>query len=165
MSYYGEQLQERLENDRRAVRENERRIGRMIGGGGNKEDFEDLSNDRNIRQIEMIARYFDLETSGRYNPTDSLNELIEEVCGTAEIPKRRVHLEGSWWKDGDGPLLVKLKDSGDLLALFPGTVNGYYNPDPDSGEKTRITAKNSGAFEEYAYCFYRPLPQGSLSGK
>ncbi len=165
MGNYGEQLRERLEKDRRSVRENERRIGRMVGGSGNKEDFEDLSTDHNIRQIEMIARYFHLETSGKYEKTTDLNELIEEVMGTGETPKRRVHLDGRWWKDGDGPLLVRMKESGELLALFPGAVNGYYCPDPDTGEKKRITQKDSDLFEENAICFYRPLPEGSLTGK
>ena len=165
MSFYGDQLKERLENDARSVRESERRLGSLIGGRGNEKDYEDLSYDRNIRQIEMIARYFHLETTGRYEKVKTTEELIEEVMGTSEVPKRRVHLDGTWWKDGDGPLLVRLKESGDLKALFPGAVNGYYNLDPDSGEKIRITKHNCNAFEEYAFCFYRPLPQGSLSGK
>ena len=165
MGSYGKQLKERLEKDARSVRESERRIGAMIGSSKIREDYADLSFDNNIRQIEMIARYFYLSTSGKYEKTDDFDELIEAVMGTSETPKRRVHLEGAWWKDGDAPLLVRIKDSDSYLALFPGAVRGYYSLDPDSGEKHRITGKDSARFEEYATCFYKPLPEGRLSGK
>lgn len=52
-----------------------------------------------------------------------------------------------------------------MLALIPNQIRGYYYIDPETGKKIKVTRNNKDLFDEEAYCFYKPLPQKSLTGR
>ncbi len=166
MSYYGEQLKERMERDRYLVKKNERGLGDTISiKRASIEDVTQTGQD-NLRQIELIAEYFKLEVSPYQPSGEALPELIDLILHPTGIMKRSVLLSGPWWKDSDAPLLVTRREETDqVLALFPDTFEGYYYRDSESGQKIRITKKDQDLFAEQAFCFYRPLPAKPLSGK
>ncbi len=166
MGIYGEQLKERRTMDDLSVKKN----GCLLAGSVSSRvpfDGSLRTMHDNLHQIEMIADYFQLEIPV-YDPgEEALPELIDRILHPTGIMKRRVLLDGPWWKDGDAPLLVTFR--GDkperVLALFPDTFRGYYYRDSQTNRKIRITGKNQDQFEKNAFCFYRPLPPKPLTGK
>ena len=164
MSLYGEQLQERLKRDRKSIKEGESLLANSVST--KKTAFHDPKQTarENLRQIELIAEYFNLEIP-YYEPKDeALPELIELILRPTGTSKRKIRLDGPWWKNADGPLLVRFLNDDEVLALFPDTFRGYYFIDRHTGEKIKITKADQKLFEEEAYCFYRPLPAKPLSG-
>ena len=61
----------------------------------------------------------------RFKKGQNVNEMIEYLVRPLGIMRRRVLLEDKWWKNGDGPLLAVIKESGDMCALIPGKISGY----------------------------------------
>ena len=165
MSLFGEQLETRLDNDKRAVDKNERLLGAALSGGRTSFSDAKVSAGSVAQQMDLIARYFHLEPPEI--PTDgrSADEIVEESLKITNIAKRSVRLTGEWWKDGDGPLLVTTRDGNGAIALFPGAISGLYYVNAATGKKTRVTAQNAQQFGEDALCFYEPLPPRPMTGR
>lgn len=166
MNIFEEQLRNRIENDNQAASENLKKLGDAVSGKKRKYYDEDIvASQENIRQIEMICRYLELTYPDDPPPAQNMTELIENYLRPSGATKRLVELTDGWWDDGDGPLLAQLKGTRDVIALLPDTFSGYYYTDRKTGEKVSVTKKNKDLFEKDAYCFYKPLPNRSLSGK
>ena len=165
MSILQEQLRKRAANDRRAVETGERLLGSAVGKYRIETDSADTFLPEDQRQVAMVARYFHLDIPEEIGPCRELPEMIDRMLGPSGASKRRTRLTEKWWKNGDGPLLIRLKDSGRILALFPGFLKGFYYVHPDTGKKIRITEKNSEMFGETAYTIYRPIPESVRTGK
>ena len=167
MGYYGEQLKERMEQDQLCVKRNERWLGDTVSSRriGLEESIQEKQD--NLRQIELIADYFQLEVPPCHPSTQALPELINLILHPAGIMKRSILLDGPWWKDGDSPILVRRRgqDTERVLALFPDTFRGYYYTDSRTNQKIRITKREQALFEKEAFCFYRPLPAKPLTGR
>ena len=78
------------------------------------------------------------------------------------LMKRRVELTGSWWRDAFGPIMAYTKESGEPVAVLPGSFGGYSYIDRASGKRVKINAKTAQIFDTEGYCFYRPFPQKKL---
>ena len=167
MGYYGEQLKERMEQDLRSVRKNERTLADTVSSRRISFDESTQTEQDNLRQIELIADYFRLEVPPYHPSGEALPELIDLILHPTGIMKRSILLDGPWWKDGDGPVLVRRQgdETDHVLALFPDTFRGYYYRDSQTNQKIRITKKEQEMFMKQAFCFYRPLPAKPLSGK
>ena len=125
----------------------------------------DTASQETIRQVGLILKYFRLEIPENPPVFENILEQTDALLQPSGAMRRRIVLSDSWWRDGDGPLLATLKETGRVLALIPGRLGGYYYIDQKSGDKVRITKQNNALFEEKAYCFYKPLPQKSLTGR
>ena len=167
MSLYGEQLKERKTADQYAVQKNERLLANSVSSVKSAVQEQSLSAEENLRQIELIAHYFQIAVPFYQPGEEALPELIDLILRPTGIMKRAIRLDGPWWRDGDAPLLVKWrgKEGERLLALFPDTFSGYYYRDSQTNKKIRITQKNRDRFETEAFCFYAPLPPKPLTGK
>ena len=167
MGYYGEQLRKRMEQDLQSVHKNERILADTVSRKSLFSDGSIQTEQDNLRQIELIAEYFEIEVPPCQPSGEALPELIDLVLHPTGIMKRSILLDGPWWKDGDSPLLVRRRDSDpdQVLALFPDTFKGYYYKDSQRNRKIRIRANDQALFEEQAFCFYRPLPPKPLSGR
>ena len=143
MGIYGEQLKERQTMDDLSVKKN----GRMLAGSVSSRIPFDGSPDTihdNLRQIGLIADYFRLEVPVYEPGEEGLPELIDLILHPTGIMKRRVLLDGPWWKDSDAPLLVTFREDKPerVLALFPDTFRGYYYRDSQTNRKTRRTGRS-----------------------
>jgi NHLM bacteriocin system ABC transporter ATP-binding protein len=61
-------------------------------------------------------------------------------------------------------MLGTTKD-GNIVALLPGRVRGYYYKDSRTGESVKVNKKNADLIEEEAICFYLPFPLRKLQIK
>ena len=167
MDDYGKQLKERMEQDRHFVKRNERILANTVSSQKSSLDDTFRPMKENLRQIELIADYYQIELPVHQLDKGDLSFLIDRILGPAGIMKRSVLLNGPWWRDGDAPMLVSFREgeSKQLLAIFPDTFSGYYYRDRGTNEKIKITRELAGRFEKNAFCFYPPLPARPLTGK
>ena len=164
MSWFGKQIQSRIKKDRDSVSDALLQVVDSIGG---KEKFHAReSQTDNVRtEVARICHHFALEIPEEVPSTDKINDLIDYLVRPLGIMRRRVLLEDRWWKNGDGPLLAVEKETGMMVALIPGRFSGYTYYDRRTNNFVKVNASNKDRFETNAVCFYRPLPQKSLSGR
>ena len=168
MSLFGEQLQDRIKRDDRAATGNLKKLANVASGkkaGSFSALKEELRNEGNLRQIERICNYLKIDFPKKVKESDNIDEQIDFFLQPSGASKRRVILEDKWRRNGDGPLLVKYKERDEYLALFPNTFRGYHYVDEETGRNKRVGKERSGEFEQEAYCFYKPLPARSMTGK
>ena len=101
-----------------------------------------------------------------YNPVDTESiknspEPLRDILHASKVQARKVILEGQWWKQDCGPLLVFDHDE-NAAALVP-VKNSQYEI-KQSGKPTIIlTEEIAKSLKEYGYILYRSLPMRSLS--
>ena len=164
MSWFGEQIQNRIRKDREHVSDSLLQVADSVGGKARFHARE--SEAENIRtEVARICHYFELEIPEEVPATDSVNDMIDYLVRPLGIMRRRIVLEDRWWKNSDGPLLAVEKETGRMRALLPGLFSGYKYYDDRTGDFTKVNASNRDRFEMDAVCFYRPLPNEAMTGK
>ncbi len=161
---FEEQLQDRIDRDRLELSQSLIDVADSLRG---KERFHSWNkpSEEARRQVEIICQYYHVLTPEEIPKTSNINDMIGYITQPLGVMHRRVQLNEKWWKNGDGALLAVFKESGQVIALLPGTISGYVYRDDKTGKRIRVTAENEGLFEREAQCFYRPLPRKKMSGK
>ena len=165
MSIFGEQLQNRIQTDEFEEELNLKRLGDAAAGKKRIYYRESTDSMEHFRQIETICRFLGLEVPDKVRECSTLDERISFMLQPSGATRRRVELNDVWWKNGDGPLLAEVEETGEMLALIPNRFRGYHYTDPKTGQTVRVTKQNRGQFSTEAICFYKPLPNTSLSGR
>ncbi|MBR1497788.1 MAG: ATP-binding cassette domain-containing protein [Oscillospiraceae bacterium] len=157
MGWFGNQIEERREADRRQLEDAFVRVAGVVMG---RRGAERIGDGRAITKnaIDEILKYYHLRPV----------ELPEDIKGPEEqlayclrpygMMWRKVELTKGWYRDAYGPMLAFRRDGGMPAALLPGSVSGYYFRDGETGRRVRLDAKTEALFETGAICFYRPLP-------
>ena len=165
MSLFGEQIQNRIEQDDLS----QARVLRELGdaaAGKNRGFFAEFSGSSGtIKQIEQICDYLNLPVPETIPELDSIAEQVDVMLQPSGATRRMVELNDIWWKNGDGPLLAQMKETGEIYALIPNRFQGYHYTDLNTGKRIRITKQNKDRFEPFAYCFYKPLPDRPLTDR
>ena len=163
MSIFGQQLQNRIEEDEKMCTRNLHVLGEAAKGHYYKGADGDLSSKQTVRQLERILQYLRISLPENLPLSDDLNEQIELVMQESGTVFRDVELGDIWWKNGDGPLLALVRETGEAKALIPGALDGYFY-EGQTGKRIRVTKKNKDQFELSAWCFYKPLPNTAVTG-
>ena len=162
MSWFSSQIEERRQADQQLLEDSFLKIAGVVLG---QHTAERIGDARIVTKsaIDEILKYY------HYKPV----ELPENIAGTGQqldyclriygLMRRTVELTEGWYKDAFGPVLAFTKEEGLPVALLPGTIRGYSFKDPKTGEKMSLNAATAARFETEAVCFYRPLPQKSLT--
>lgn len=96
--------------------------------------------------------------AGRSN-ADTAAELAE-LNG---LRSRQVLLGDRWWQADSGPLLAFTADGDQPVALLPQRwKRGYIAIHADGGQ-VEVSQASASGIKPYAYVFYRPLPNKSLT--
>lgn len=165
MDNYSKQLLKRLSQDEQEMSDALTDVADSLTG---RRGFHDrkTSDEAVRREIETVCRYFGAPFPEELPETDDINDLIDIILRPSGIMRRRVLLTGRWWEDAEGPLLAAIRDSGgQVKALLPQKVRGFYYRDPVTEEKIRLKREQRNLFEEEALCFYRPLPAEPVSDR
>ena len=115
----------------------------------------------NRRAVMDIAEQLDVDIPHSSNEDYSIQYYLDEVFRPQGIMWREVRLGEKWYADAMGVMLGSLED-GRCVALIPHGLGGYVYRDPDTGEKTQVTARNAKKLQRDAKLFYRPLPAREL---
>ena len=165
MSFFGNQLKEKIQNTQRETQHNLKALGDAVEGQKKASYSYDMIGKDPDPQIRSICSFLKIDVPDEIRDFETAREAIDFILHSSGATKREIELSEGWWKEGDGPLLARLKDTGKYIALFPGSFQGYYYYDPKTEKKIRITKKNQGCIEKEAVCFYKPLPNIPLTGK
>ena len=84
---------------------------------------------------------------------------VRRIALANGIRTREVMLDGTWWRKDIGPLIVRRKADGRVLALLP-VKGSYVVADPAVNRLTRLTRTSAAAFGNRGTVLYRPLPPG-----
>lgn len=93
---------------------------------------------------------------------EGINTRLEYMLNRSGIMRRRVELEGKWWKDTTGALLGSTKN-GDVTAILPVFPSGYRFFDAEIGKWVKVNDRTEKKLEKDAFCFYRALPAKKLN--
>lgn len=114
------------------------------------------------KAVALLLNYlgidFDKDILKDMNRREELDDTLVEVG----VMHREVALEGKWYKQSMGSMLVK-KTNGGYAALLPTVGGRYMMYDYENNERCYLTDKLAAMLEKKAYVLYPPLPQEKLS--
>ena len=90
-------------------------------------------------------------------------EQVLSIGTASGFRTRVVALRDEWFKGDNGPMLGQLADTLAPVALIPTSPTSYECIDPGSGRRQPVTAEVAETLSDFAYTFYRPMPQGLLA--
>lgn len=92
-------------------------------------------------------------------------KTVEEICNAAKIRFRKIPLEGKWWHQNLGHLVVFETNTSQPIALIYDKKKHYISINPSDGSEIPVTGKNSQRYVPTAYSFFAPLPAKATSLK
>ena len=162
MSWFEEQLETRKRLDDEQVAEAYERIAHSISGGKRtaRMTMDDVAATDSA--VAAVLRYFGRTPADVPNSLTDVSDRMDYAVRSCGMMKRKVVLEGRWWTDATGAYLGQLK-TGEPIAIIPLGLRSYGYVEPLTNKKVLLTARTAADVAPEAYCFYRPLPEESLS--
>ena len=131
MSWFDEQIKQRLKNDDAQFAEAFARLSYAVTGRAVPGGF--ASDDRRAGDaIAEMLSYYGIRMEETDEVFPNLNERLEFYMRPHGIMRRSVRLEGAWYKDCIGAMLGSTAQ-GAVVALIPGAVGGYTYMDHETG--------------------------------
>ncbi|MBR2134584.1 MAG: NHLP bacteriocin export ABC transporter permease/ATPase subunit [Eubacterium sp.] len=164
MGLYDDQIKERIKNDDALFSDAFFEMSSVVMG---KKALLDALNDQSKQAknaIYEILNYYGVAPKELPVSVKDVSDQIDFLLRPTGIMKREITLDGTWYKDGIGPLLATTVD-GKVVALIPGKVSGYKYFDYESGKDIRVTKKNYKNISPDVICFYKPFPLRKLTSK
>ncbi|HEX9034355.1 MAG TPA: NHLP bacteriocin export ABC transporter permease/ATPase subunit [Streptosporangiaceae bacterium] len=114
-----------------------------------------------LAAVRLVAAHLGFGASAPAVPEAAGRRMdpVARIALANGVRVRDVRLEGRWWKRDLGPLVVRRREDGQVLALLPAR-GGYVLADPVAGQVTRLTRAGAGGLQERGTVLYRPLPSG-----
>ena len=160
MNGFTEKIHAKKNLDSLAFEDASKSVNNLIDGQNN------LKNKSYINSCEEaladICGYFKENIVSLPKEIVDTEDIMQYVMNEGGIMRRRVVLNGKWWKEGAAPLLCQSAD-GIFRALLPSYNGGYEYS--DNGVIKKVTRKNENYFEKECYCFYKSMPFKSLKTK
>ena len=161
MSWFDEQIRLRKKNESEAFEESILGMTSAVLG----QRVSDALRDKRFvvkAAIDEILQFFHCKPvqlpATVTDPVEQLNRALRPHG----IMCREVALSGKWYRETFVPMIGIRREDGLPVALIPGKFGGYTWHDA-SGQPVKAGEKTCAQLEEEAICFYRPLPQRSLT--
>ena len=161
MSWFDEQIKQRKRSDRELFEDALFDMASVVLGARAAGELKD----RRIvtkAAIDEVLKYYHLKPAELSDTPVEPVEQLEYALRPHGLMYRSVILSENWYRDAFGPMIVSRKADGLPVALLPKPLRGYWYRDTD-GRKVTVRRKTMEQFSTEALCFYRPLPQRSLS--
>jgi len=161
MGWFDEQIRQRAESDRTVLEDS---FYQMAGAVLNKWTADRIEDEQLVASeaLGSILKYYHQKPVEIPEEITDINDQITYVLRPTGLMVREVQLEEGWQNDAYGPMLGCFRESGQTVALLPGSVWGYWYVDPETGMKNRVTKKTAKLFRTEALCFYKPLPMKKI---
>ena len=158
MGWFEKQIKQSADLDQQAFEDSLFRAAGVIIG---KDSAASLGASRYNagKAIDDILQYYRFKSVEIPKKIESYGEQLDYCLRPYGMMKREIMLEDGWYKDAYGPVLGKMKESGEQVALLPGKIRGYYFTDVKTGRRVKLNSRTEKLLEREAYCFYKPLPQ------
>ena len=161
MSWFDEQIKQRIRNDNNAFEDAFSQLSGVILGKKLGAEYDDDTRQAKDA-LEDILKYYRVPMQEVPDSMSDIHDILEFLLRPSGIMRRTVELEGSWYKDGIGALLCQMED-GSIVALIPKSTSGYTYLDRTTGKKVTVNKKNAAAFGTQAISFYKPFPLKELT--
>jgi NHLM bacteriocin system ABC transporter ATP-binding protein len=122
------------------------------------------SNDALFKACHLIGQHMGITMKPvrRERKSGVVTDRVQDIAQTSGIRARKVVLKDDWWRQDNGPLLAFREETGEPVALLPGTPTTYRYHCPATGESGTLTEKEAEKLQPFAYMFYRTLPPRPL---
>ena len=162
MSWFEEQLETRKRLDDEQVAGAYERIARSVVGAKRAPRMTLDDAAATDSAVAAVLRYFGKVPSKIPDSLTDTSDRMDYAVRSCGMMKRKVTLEGRWWNDATGAYLGQLK-SGEPIAIIPQGLRSYGYVEPLTNKKVLLTSRTAADVLPEAFCFYRPLPEESLS--
>lgn len=164
MGWFDEQIRERKRSDNSVISES---LYDVIGAVSGKKIFYIPQDSRKAikNEIDKILGFYRIKSRDLPDSVKNTEEQLEYLLRPCGIMRRTVILKGKWYKNAFGPLLARKKSDGSIVALIPSKSSVYMFTDAAKGKAVKVFSGNADEFEQEALCFYKPFPQGRLTGR
>ena len=125
MSDFNKQIRNRQTHDKLHLH----RAVQTLTGAVNRETIYDSGMDLNAGSdaaLYDICRFFGLPDKELSSDLTELEEKLNYLMDSRGVMRRRVTLDGDWWKNMSGPVLGRMKADGTVIALLPDALNRYF---------------------------------------
>ena len=150
MGWFDEQIKQRMQSDEEILEDSFFRMAGAVLDRRSEERMNDARMDdrRAITReaLDGILRYFHKKPAEIPDGMEDPAEQLACALRPTGLMTREVKLEQDWRRSAFGPMLGTMKDTGELVALMPGTLTGYWYRDSDTGRKLRITRRTEKLF-------------------
>ena len=164
MNWFEEQLQKRKASDQQLLENTFAQAAGIVYGQKTADALLDESMIAE-RAIDEILKYFHFKPVDVPEKITDSREQLDYCLRHYGLMKRRIELQGEWFRDACGVMLTHRKDDGMPIVLQPDKFGRHYRFKAHSGEMKRVDRKSAALFETEAYCFYKPLPHGKLTAR
>ena len=162
MGWFNDQIRQRQENDNSIMDESMVTLASAVLDKWNKNRIEDQRLTTKTA-IQSVMKYYHQKCPDIPDNLESIGEQMEYAMRPAGIMTRDVELDKNWQNKAIGPMIGRIKETGEIVALLPGLIFGYFYKDPSTGKHLRITRKNADRFETDAICFYKSMPMKKMN--
>lgn len=163
MSWFEDQIGQREQYDQQLLEKSFVKAARSVYG---QTAARRISDEHIITElaIDEILKYYGFDPVEIPDRIADSEEQLDYCLGKYGLMKRSIVLDGKWYTDAFGPLMVFEKQTGKPVVLLPKKLsgNGYFFKDT-SQRTVKINRETAELFESEAYCFYKPLPQRKLT--
>ncbi|SEP98707.1 NHLM bacteriocin system ABC transporter, ATP-binding protein [Lachnospiraceae bacterium NE2001] len=162
MGWFEEQLDERREADTKALEESFQKLAGVVLG---QKMAQRLGDARIVTKqaLDEVLKYYHLKPVEVPDNVRSVDDQMDYCLRHYGMMRRNVELTEGWYKDSYGPFIGFKRKGGTPVALLPNAIYGYHYIDPETRERVSVNKKISDLFELEAICFYKPMPQRTLS--
>ena len=157
MGWFDEQIRQRMCSDDEMMEDSLAGIAEAVLGTRISAAMKD-DRMRTKNAIDEILKFYHVKSSEIPEDVKDMNDQLEYLLRPCGIMRRRVKLEGEWYRDAFGAMLGTLKEDGRVIALIPGRTGGYSYLDEACGRRVKLDGNTRERVEEEALCFYKPLP-------
>ncbi|MDR1271962.1 MAG: NHLP bacteriocin export ABC transporter permease/ATPase subunit [Clostridiales Family XIII bacterium] len=163
MGWFESQIQDRLKRDEDSVAGSFYDLSSIVMG--KKKNAKVLSSEhlKTKSAVEEICKYYKVPIGDVNEDAEGINEQLEHLLRPSGIMRRRITLDGTWWKDSTGALLGET-EGGAVVALMPG-FGGYSYFDYGTGKRVKLNPVTAKGVKPDAVCFYKALPNRALTIK
>ncbi len=162
-------LRSKTERAESAREEALREIGGVLAGPGEAAGVEADAADADPVFLACRAVCRDLGMEARRPPEPKaeldFEERLEGVALASRCRTRKVALKGRWWREEHGPILGRIEETKEPVALLQVASNAYDQVDPRTGSRTRVTAEVAEALDPFGWVLYRRFKDGTLTAK
>jgi NHLM bacteriocin system ABC transporter ATP-binding protein len=125
-----------------------------------EEDEEGTGGDLLLLACQAVGKAMDIHVHAPLGRQAA--DRIAAIARASGVRVRRVALRGQWWRENAGPMLAfRSEDKRPVALLRKGRL--YRLWDPVDHTTTRVGRKAAASLEPFAWVFYRPFPERSLS--